>query len=111
MPGYKQKSEGIEKLLPWSKFIREQCSGLIDVETITTENHPMLKIYKTSGNKSYTKEFKQLVVEEYLSGKDSLLNCKTPLEVRTEALSTKRPTKYLIPRNKRIEKYKAKWCT
>ena len=36
--------------------------------------------------------------------------CKTPLEVRTEALSAEHPTEYLIPRNKRIEKYKEKWC-
>ena len=36
--------------------------------------------------------------------------CKTPLEVRTEALSAEHPTKYLIPRNKRIEKYKERWC-
>ncbi len=42
MPGYKNGSEGIEKLLPWSKFIQEHCSGLIDVETITVENHPLL---------------------------------------------------------------------
>ena len=37
-------------------------------------------------------------------------HCKTPLEVRTEALSSECPTEYLIPRNKRIEKYKEKWC-
>ena len=37
-------------------------------------------------------------------------HCKTPLEVRMEALSTEHPTGYLIPRNKRIEKYKEKWC-
>ena len=36
--------------------------------------------------------------------------CKTPLEIRTEALSTGQPVEYLIPRNKRIEKYKEKWC-
>ena len=42
MPGYKNGSEGIEKLLPWSEFIKEHCSGLIDVETITVENHPLL---------------------------------------------------------------------
>ena len=36
--------------------------------------------------------------------------CKTPLEVRMEALSTEHPKEYLIPPNKRIEKYKAKWC-
>ena len=37
-------------------------------------------------------------------------NCKTPLEVRTEALSSNSPVEYPIARNKRIEKYKAKWC-
>ena len=37
-------------------------------------------------------------------------HCKTPLEVRTEALAVKNPPTYPIPLNKRIEKYKAKWC-
>jgi transposase InsO family protein len=36
--------------------------------------------------------------------------CKTPLEVRTEALSSDRPKEYPIPENKRIKKYKEKWC-
>ena len=35
--------------------------------------------------------------------------CKTPLEVRMEALSSDNPVKYPIPKNKRIEKYKQKW--
>ena len=35
--------------------------------------------------------------------------CKTPLEVRTEALSLNKPVEYPIPKNKRIEKYKEKW--
>ena len=35
--------------------------------------------------------------------------CKTPLEVRMEALSSDEPVKYPIPKNKRIEKYKQKW--
>lgn len=35
--------------------------------------------------------------------------CKTPLEVRMEALSSDTPAKYPIPKNKRIEKYKEKW--
>ena len=34
--------------------------------------------------------------------------CKTPLEVRNEALSSKHPREYFIPRSKRIEKYKEK---
>ena len=37
-------------------------------------------------------------------------HCKTPLEVRREALSAEHPTEYAIPRNKRIEKYKEEWC-
>jgi len=42
MPGCKNGSAGIEQLLPWSDFIKEHCSGLIDVETITVEEHPEL---------------------------------------------------------------------
>lgn len=37
-------------------------------------------------------------------------HCKTPLEVRMEALSSEHPAEYIIPRNKRIEKYKERWC-
>ncbi len=44
MPGCKNRSEGIEQLMPWSEFIKEHCSGLIDVETVTVENHPELPI-------------------------------------------------------------------
>ena len=36
--------------------------------------------------------------------------CKTPLEVRTEALASDNPKEYPIPENKRIKKYKEKWC-
>lgn len=37
-------------------------------------------------------------------------NCKTPIEVRTEALAKDIPSEYPIPENKRIKKYKEKWC-
>lgn len=37
-------------------------------------------------------------------------HCKTPLEVRREAFSAEHPAEYKIPQNKRIEKYKEKWC-
>jgi len=37
-------------------------------------------------------------------------HCKTPFEVRNEALVTDQPKEYPIPENKRIEKYKKKWC-
>lgn len=44
MPDYKNEPAGIEMLLPWSEFIKEHCSGLIDVETITPENHEPLPV-------------------------------------------------------------------
>lgn len=37
-------------------------------------------------------------------------HCKTLLEVRQEALASDVPTEYPIPENKRINKYKEKWC-
>jgi len=37
-------------------------------------------------------------------------HCKTPLEVRNEAIAAEHPEEYPIPKNKRIEKYKEKWC-
>ena len=36
--------------------------------------------------------------------------CKSPQEVRMEALTSDKPTEYPIAKNKRIEKYKEKWC-
>ncbi|SCQ00036.1 IS66 family transposase, partial [Anaerobium acetethylicum] len=44
MPDYKNEPAGIEKLLPWSDFIKEHCTGLIDVENITAEKHELLPI-------------------------------------------------------------------
>ena len=44
MPDYKNESEDIEHLLPWSDFIKEHCTGLIDVENITAEKHAPLQI-------------------------------------------------------------------
>lgn len=35
--------------------------------------------------------------------------CRTPLEVRQEALTSSKPVQYPIPVNKRIQKYKEKW--
>lgn len=40
----KNDSECIEQLLPWSDFMKEHCTGLIDVENITTEKHEPLPI-------------------------------------------------------------------
>lgn len=44
MPDYKNEPEGIEHLLPWSDFMKEHCTGLIDVENITAEKHEPLQI-------------------------------------------------------------------
>lgn len=44
MPDYKNEPKGIEMLLPWSDFIKERCSGLIDTETVTPENRGALPI-------------------------------------------------------------------
>ena len=44
MPGYKNGPAGIEQLLPWSDFIKEHCSRLIDVETVTVEDHPAMTV-------------------------------------------------------------------
>jgi len=40
----KNEPAGIEKLLPWSDFIKERCSGLIDVENQTPEYHEPLPV-------------------------------------------------------------------
>ena len=38
MPDYMNSSAGIEQLMPWSDFIKEKCSGLINVECNVPEN-------------------------------------------------------------------------
>jgi len=54
-------------------------------------------------------------IEEYLNfytykRPQERFNCMTPNEVRQAALNTSCPKQYPIPENKRIKKYKAKWC-
>lgn len=44
MPDYKNEPKGIEQLLPWSDFIKEHCTGLIDVEKITAEKYEPLPL-------------------------------------------------------------------
>ena len=38
MPDHMNSSAGIEQLMPWSDFIKEKCSGLINVESNVPEN-------------------------------------------------------------------------
>ena len=51
----------------------------------------------------YMKFYSETRIQERFNG-------KTPLEVRTEALVSNNPIKYPIPENRRIKKYKEKWC-
>lgn len=44
MPDYKDEPTGIEQLMPWSDFIKERCSGVIDTETIRPENREDLPV-------------------------------------------------------------------
>ncbi len=44
MPEHKDDPGATEQLLPWSDFIKGHCTGLIDVETITPENKPLLPL-------------------------------------------------------------------
>jgi transposase len=44
MPDYKDEPAGIEQLMPWSDFIKERCSGIIDTETETPENRGNLPV-------------------------------------------------------------------
>ena len=44
MPDYINSSAGIEQLMPWSKFIQEHCTGLIDVESNVPENRISLPL-------------------------------------------------------------------
>ena len=44
LPDYKDEPKGIEALMPWSDFIKEKCSGLIDTETITIKTRGDLPI-------------------------------------------------------------------
>lgn len=44
MPDYKNEPAGIEQLLPWSDFIKERCSGVVDAETENPENRGNLSI-------------------------------------------------------------------
>jgi hypothetical protein len=44
MPDYKNEPAGINQLMLWSEFIRERCSGVMDTETVTPENHGNIPI-------------------------------------------------------------------
>ena len=44
MPDYKDKPAGVEAMMPWSNFIKERCSGVMDVSTETPENRGQIPL-------------------------------------------------------------------
>ena len=72
-----------------------------------TEMYQMYEITDEASLRSAITDYIRFYSEERPQDR---YHCKTPLEVRTEAFSAEQATEYLIPRNRRIEKYKARWC-
>ena len=75
---------------------------------IKTEMYQMYKITDEASLRYAIKDYLRFYSEERPQER---YHCKTPLEVRQEALSSDIPAEYPIPENKRINKYKEKWCT
>ena len=74
---------------------------------IKSEMYALYEIIDEASLRFAIKDYLRFYAEERIQER---YNCKTPLEVRMEALSTVNPTEYPIPENKRINKYKEKWC-
>lgn len=73
---------------------------------IKSEMYQMYEITDEESLRYAINDYMRFYSEERLQDR---FNCKTPLEVRIEALSMKTPIEYPISANKRIEKYKEKW--
>ena len=74
---------------------------------IKSEMYAMYEIKNEESLRFAIKDYLRFYAEERIQER---YDCKTPLEVRTEALTTADPMEYPIPENKRIKRYKAKWC-
>ena len=73
---------------------------------IKSEMYQMYEITDEKSLRYAIKDYIRFYAQERLQDR---FNCKTPLEVRTEALCTSKPIEYPIPENNRILKYKEKW--
>ena len=63
MPDYKNEPAGIEKLLPWSDFIKERCSGLmLKIKHLNTMNQCLFKAKDTKGAVGNTVDYSSLTV-------------------------------------------------
>ena len=74
---------------------------------IKSEMYQMYEITDESSLRYAIKDYLRFYSEERPQDR---YHCKTPLEVRREALASDLPIEYPIPENKRISKYKEKWC-
>lgn len=74
---------------------------------IKSEMYCMYQITDEQSLRSVIDEYMKFYAEERLQER---FLCKTPSEVRREALSAKNPVQYPIAENKRINAYKANWC-
>lgn len=74
---------------------------------IKSEMYQMYEITDETSLKHAIRDYIRFYREERLQDR---YHCKTPLEVRNEALTLEKPIEYPIPPNRRIEKYKEKWC-
>lgn len=74
---------------------------------IKTEMYQMYEITDEASLRFAIKDYIRFYSEDRPQDR---YNCKTPLEVRQEALASDAPKEYPIPENKRINKYKEKWC-
>ena len=72
-----------------------------------SEMYHMYEIIDEESLRFAIKDYIRFYSEERIQER---FNTKTPLEIRTEAMASEVPAKYPIPENKRIKKYKEKWC-
>lgn len=73
---------------------------------IKAEMYQMHEITDESSLRYAIKDYLRFYSEERPQDR---YHCKTPAEVRQEALASDTPVEYPIPENKRIKKYKEKW--
>lgn len=73
---------------------------------IKTEMYQMYNITDEKSLIEAIEKYAKFYNEERPQGR---YDCKTPIDVRTEALATDTPKEYPIQENKRIKKYKEKW--
>lgn len=74
---------------------------------IKSEMYQMYEITDEASLRHAVKDYLRFYSEERPQDR---YHCKTPLEVRQEALASGIPVEYPIPENKRINKYKEEWC-